>query len=116
MTIGRRSLSLPHSFVLDHSADGVFGFVDDGPDLPSCRIVYRKTAAQNFIGTLDEVKRMRSFSVSGIQVVEYAPKTESGRAKAGIRFYLLELTEDSSIMVLDGQDKHARQLAEQWGD
>ena len=115
MTLGRRSLSLPQSFVLDHSGDGLVGFVDDGPDLPSCRIVYKRTAARDFVGDPEETKQLRTFRISGIQVVEYAPKTESGRAKAGLRFYLLELTANSSIMVLDGQDKHARQLAEQWG-
>ena len=114
LSIDGHTLSLPGSFVLDHSTTELIGFVDDGPNLPSCRIVYKRIPAHKLLEDMDDLKLMGSSNASGVQVNVYAETTKSGRAKPGIRLYVLGLTPTSSMLVVDIRDYHAQQLAEQW--
>lgn len=114
LEIDGRSLTLPVSFSLDHKADDVVGFVDDGPGLPSCRIVFKQRSARSFLDSTEELKHLRTFRVSGVPVDEFAPVTKSGRAKPGIRMYLVELASTATIMIVDEDDRRAQRLAEQW--
>lgn len=114
LSLNDRSLTLPDSFVVEHEAKDLIGFVDDGPGLPSCRVVYKRVPAQSFMKKRDNTKHLSTFSVSDVSVTKYAGTTKSGRTELEVRMYVIGLTDNASILVVDVHDRYAQLLADQW--
>ena len=112
------SLSLPPDFELDREAEEIIGFTGTTPDNQIGWVAYKNVPYQKVIDTefpASDHKVMGVESVSGLDVIEIAPTTSSGRAQANMRIYVVELTGEACLIVMGGGDSFAKSFAQQWG-
>ena len=112
-----RSLSLPPSFDLDHSDEDVIGFTGITPANEIGWVAYDRNPVQMIIDNkfnVPDYKVLGVRTVAGLNITEIAPTTPSGRAKAKVRIYIVELASEASLVVIGGGDSFANSFAHQW--
>ena len=117
LTAHGRSISLPPDFELDSEAEGTIGFTGVTADREMSWIIYERTPLQEIINTKlssPDHKVLSNRTVEDLNVIEIAPTTPSGRAQAKVRIHIIELADDTSLVVVGGGTAFVYSLARQW--
>ncbi|MEM6483641.1 MAG: hypothetical protein AAF662_01465 [Pseudomonadota bacterium] len=105
LDIGRHRISLPVGFRIEHESEGFVNFIGETPDGSESYVIHDYQSIEQVIEGefgAPEHKVTGRTNCLGLELVEVAPTTKSGRAQPMVRFVLVKLSRSDTLVVLGG--------------